>query len=168
MYVGSCFPFSMSCLRCILFNQITIITAHNIYHRKLIFFYYYFFFPHMAEQKVSVTDPFISKNAVAVACTKLGSFIRSSFHLSSVSLSKETDLKVTEVNEKAHIDFSGLGSLPKCQWIKVGFARCLENLEKSWERWKYVAKSFSAAQSREFNSHFYQRSSNSVSSVNPV
>lgn len=31
-----------------------------------------------------------------------------------------------------------------------------------------VAKSFSAAQSHEFNSHLYQRSSNPAFSVNPV
>lgn len=47
------------------------------------------FFSHMVEQKVCATDPFISKNAMAKACTKLGSFIRSSFHLCSVSLSKK-------------------------------------------------------------------------------
>lgn len=87
LYVQSCFPSFMSCLGLMYFissdNYPVLITSTTVKEVGQ------FFFPHMAEQKVCVTDPFISKNAMAIACTKLGSFIRSYFHFCSASLSKK-------------------------------------------------------------------------------
>lgn len=77
----------MSCQRLMYFissdNYLVLITPTRVKEVDQILF------SHMAEQKVCVTDPLLSKNAMAIACTKLGSFIRSPFHLCSVSLSQK-------------------------------------------------------------------------------